>query len=400
MTLPVSPNQIRAVDIKQELGLLGTTTLNIGSTAARALAGKTTVNSEIKWSDFWGKTAGIVISVPRVKDLLHLYTTAVNAGWDPTSTKPLTIILDCVVWNSVYQNSALEISGYYRGGLTVYIKRGVFGRGGDANYFTPPNTWGSPHNAGHAIGISIAAGPYATPYVKIIADGPIYGGGGSGGGYYSAGGGAGGGHGGDGRPAPGATPTSPSSQIQGGARGTISSSVPNTGPVASYPSWSVVVTNGGNGAIHTTDRVESSGGGGGGFGYSPGYNDAGGSQGVLNPAIRFNDPLSAGLGGAAGGGGGSKNWICGGRGGDGGSNGLPGSPANSYDPACTYASWYSVGGGGGGFGAPGGVGWGSTNVAGIGGKAISSSVPVYTTLTIVDNGPTQIGQPWIRGAIS
>lgn len=323
MTLPAS-GPISLNNVNVELGLSGTTSINMNQASVRTLFGK--ASGAISMSDGYGKSNRAAVSYTFTSSTANASLNVSSLGGYSAGTSDITVTVNSGVYLYATStgNYGLNLTGATAGDTVTLVNNGfILGQGGVGGAGLPSGTAGT--NAGPAlnIGTGVNITINNTNGSAYIAGGG--GGGGAGGNYGPAGGGAGGGTGGYMYQSYGNI-TAP-----GGAGGGIGASGSN-GNVASK-------------TICGELYVLRSGAGGGRI--LPGSGGAGSTS-------------DAGTiyGGGAGGGG---KWRNGAAGGNGGS-------ANAVGGAGTGTGGLKSGGGGGGWGASGGT---SDRAAGVGGKAVN-----------------------------
>lgn len=318
MTTP--SGQISLNDVNVELGKSGTTTIALGNSDVRGLAG--VASGQISMNDLRGKSSVVNLSYTFSSNTADASLNLSSLSGYSAGKTNFTVTINSGVYLYATSNSSygLNITGGAVGDTLVIVNNGyIMGKGGKGAYYGVSN----PINGGTALNLGFAM---TSCTINNTNSSAYIGGGGGGGGCWSSsqyknagGGGAGGGDGGTdsnggGVGSSGGNGTSSTSYAAGGGGGRV------------FP-----------GVGATTDYVSASGNGVHGTSYFPGR---------------------GGTGGGAGGG-----WTLkseGHQGGNGGSSNSSGGTAN-------YA-----GGGGGGWGASGGNTNGGSG-GGSGGKAVNTN---------------------------
>jgi hypothetical protein len=317
--------------IEIELGGNGTTTISLGASDVRTLAGVPT--GQISFSNFYGKSNRVSISYTFTGSTLNASLNVATIGGYISGRSDITVTINSGIylWSNSISTPGLVLTGTSSGDTVNIINNGyIIGMGGSGR----PANGQNGENGGNAMSIS-------SNISLNNANGYIGGGGGGGAGnqwygvnYGSGGGGGAGGAGGG------------SSGISGGAGGSIGNYGETTCGVGYYCCGSIVCQNpaggGGGGRIMPGSRTSYPGywiGVGGSAGGSGGNTDnyayPGGSYGG---GPEENGGTGNGNGGNGGGGGG---W-----GGSGGANALGqtgGSPGkaialNGYTATITAGS--------------------------------------------------------------
>lgn len=270
MTLPVS-GAISLNQVNVELGLAGTTSINMNQASVRTLFG--VPSGAISMSNGYGKANQFAFTISSNQTNANLRTLAVAAGWPGTSKVVATIGSGVQITSTAVGTSALTVNGSFPGGVEL-INTGTIlgkgGRGGDGGWgpnYTLTNPGGQAGNAGGtALTVSVA--------ITINnASGIVSGGGGGGGGggleaVCCAGqGGGGGGGGGNGTGAGGLGGRSDAYGAGGSAGGTLSGGAGGAGGFhAGQARGGTGGAGGTNAAAGATGGAGNQGGGGGGGG--------------------------------------------------------------------------------------------------------------------------------------
>lgn len=195
MTLPAS-GAISLNQVNVELGLAGTTSINMNQASVRTLFG--VPSGAISMSNGYGKSNQFAFTISANTADANLRTLAVNAGWGGSSKVAATINSGVYVYSSSTGSPGLTINGAFPAGVTLVNNGFITGRGGMGG---KAPTGRSSATAGQAGGLALAV----TVAVTINNVGTIGGGGGGGGasdywqvqsgksfsGYYGGGGGGG-----------------------------------------------------------------------------------------------------------------------------------------------------------------------------------------------------------------
>ncbi len=176
MTLPVSgPISLNAVNV--ELGLSGTTSINMNQASVRTLFG--VPSGTIRMSDGYGKANQFAFTISSDTTNGNLRTLAVNAGWNQTSKVVATISAGIYVSANSTGTPGLTISGSFPGGVELINNGFIIGMGGNGGNGGGPFA-GSPSGGGSggtALSVSTA--------VSITNNGTVGGGGGGGQAQYN-----------------------------------------------------------------------------------------------------------------------------------------------------------------------------------------------------------------------
>lgn len=340
MTLPAS-GPISLNNVNVELGLSGTTSINMNQASVRTLFA--VPSGAISMSNGYGKSNRSVISHTFASNTANasLNVTSISGYTAGTSDITITVNSSVYLYSTSTGTPGLTLSGGSAGDTVTLVNNGfIVGMGGAG---------GGAGSAGAAGGIALQLG-FNTTINNTNGSAYIGGGGGGGGAGVTVcgagGGGAGGGAGGNSGGSPAAS---------GGAGGGVGASGSN-GSVVSF-----------NECCNTYYR----GGGGGGGRIFAGSGGAGG-RGQTQP-YSSNAP---GAGGGSGGGGGTLAGANFNNAGAGGS-------ANASGGAASGGGQVSAGGGGG-WGASGGTG---SSGGGSGGKAVNLN---GKTATFVSSDTTRV----------
>lgn len=282
MTLPASgPISLNQVNV--ELGLAGTTSINMNQASVRTLFG--VPSGAISMSDGYGKSNTFSFTIAANQTNANLRTLAVSAGWNQASNVSATINGGIYISSNGTGTPALTVNGSFPAGVTLTNNGFIVGAGGNGG-------------KGYSNGAAGAAGGTAlsvSTAISITNNGTVAGGGGGGGGGMGA----------------GSTPTKDGFAwwAGGGGGGGRSSAVVNTsggaaGDLLAGASQFLQAGAGGTGTV--------SGAGGGGAGGNSGaaQGGAGGSGGGWGSAGATGGSATANLPytrqGPAGGGGGGN----------------------------------------------------------------------------------------------
>jgi hypothetical protein len=311
-------------DVNVELGLSGTTTIQMNQANVRTLAGVGGSGTTISMNDLRGKSNRVTLSYTFSSNTANasLNLSAISGYISGKSDITVTVNSGVYLYATSTGGYGLNLSGATTGDTLTIVNNGfIMGQGGNAG-ISADGTSGVGNAGGPALNLNTGINPTITNTSGYIAGG----GGGGASGYLNSGfvggGGGGGAGGGNG---------STSARGYAGGSGGSPGSTGNNGTGGVYQ-WGKSVSG-------------SSGGGGGGGRIIPGSGGSGGITGNINGTIQ------RGVGGGAGGGGGAGSS-------DGGAGG--GSTSSGSD-----GPGYGGGGGGGG-------GWGAA-----GGKAANASSGGY-----------------------
>jgi hypothetical protein len=284
MALPAS-GAISLNQVNVELGLSGTTSINMNQATVRTLFG--VASGAISMSNGYGKANQFSFSIASNTNNANLRTLAVNAGWDGTTKVVATLNSGIYFSSTAVGTAALTINGSWPGGVEFINNGTVVGDGGNGGYGGSSTAGGPGGGGGLALLVQSAV---SVRNNGIIAGG---GGGGSGGFPFAFGSGKdatllGGGGGGGGR--------SGLTNSAGGAKGLSS------GPYA--PAHADA------GGAGTVSSAGAGGAGGYGSGYTGYAGGAGGGWGATGTTGQSNNQ-SGGAGGAATSGSGSYiTWLA------------------------------------------------------------------------------------------
>ena len=249
MTLPAS-GAISLNNVNVELGLSGTTSINMNQATVRTLFA--VASGAISMSDGYGKSNTFSFTISSGQTNANLRTLALNAGWPGASKVIATIGSGIYISSNSTGTPALTVNGSFPGGVELINNGLIVGMGGSGGAGRSVNSsevgfGGSDGSAGGlALSVSVA--------LTLNNAGTIAGGGGGGGGGragFDDGNEFGGGGGGGGR-------SSNAANSAGGAGGTGGS---------------------GNGTVGGTGTVSSAGGGGNGGAAGPRSAAPGGAGG-------------------------------------------------------------------------------------------------------------------------
>lgn len=275
MALP-SSGPISLNNVNVELGLSGTTSINMNQASVRTLFG--VPSGTIRMSDGYGKSNEFAFNISSNQVNSDLRSLAISAGWDQSTKLTATITSGVYVYSNSTGTPALTVNGSFPNGVTLVNNGYILGMGGNGGTGCSTGfTSGSPGNSG-GIGLSVSSAVSINNASGVIAGG---GGGGGGGGSLNEGG------------------------------------YGKSGPYIQY-GWA-----GGGGGGGRTGLANSAGGGpGGGNFYQASRHPAGGNGGDVN------GPGSGGIGGAAP----NAGFYAGegGYGGGWGSSGARGQDGRSY----------------------------------------------------------------------
>ena len=174
MTLPASgPISLNQVNV--ELGLAGTTSINMNQASVRTLFG--VPSGAISMSNGYGKSNTFSFTIASNQTNANLRTLAVNAGWNQASNVSATINGGIYISSNGTGTPALTVNGSFPAGVTLINNGfivGAGGNGGTGYYYGSAGAGG-----GTALSVSTA--------ISITNNGTVAGGGGGGGGGMSAG---------------------------------------------------------------------------------------------------------------------------------------------------------------------------------------------------------------------
>lgn len=172
MTLPAS-GAISLNDVNVELGLSGTTSINMNQATVRTLFG--IASGAIAMSDGYGKSNEFAFTISSNTTNANLRTLALAAGWPGTAKVVATINSSIFVSSTSTGTPALTINGSFPGGVSLINNGTIQGQGGGGG-----NGGGAAQAgfAGSAGGLALSV----TVAVTLTNNNRIAGGGGGGGG--------------------------------------------------------------------------------------------------------------------------------------------------------------------------------------------------------------------------
>lgn len=174
MTLPAS-GAISLNQVNVELGLSGTTSINMNQASVRTLFG--VPSGAISMSNGYGKSNTFSFSIASNQTNANLRTLAVNAGWNQASNVSATINGGVYISSNGTGTPALTVNGSFPAGVTLTNNGFIVGAGGNGGTGYYYGTAGA--GGGTALSVSTA--------ISITNNGTVAGGGGGGGGGMSAG---------------------------------------------------------------------------------------------------------------------------------------------------------------------------------------------------------------------
>jgi hypothetical protein len=281
MTLPVS-GPISLNNVNVELGLSGTTSINMNQASVRTLFG--VPSGAIAMSDGYGKANQFSFTISSDTTNGNLGTLATAAGWNGSSALVATIAPGIYVSSNSTGTPGLTISGSFPGGVSLINNGLIVGMGGSGGPGgTGPDQPGFYGSSGGGGGTALAV----SSAVTLTNNGTIAGGGGGGGGaggsfgsayytaVYCAGGGGGGGRTGRTNSSGGSGASAYFAGSSGGSGGTAASAG-NGGGGSVYPPYIY--------GENPEDVYPGFSGGSGGSGGAYGSTGTGGSPGSRAPA--------------------------------------------------------------------------------------------------------------------
>lgn len=280
MTLPASgPISLNQVNV--ELGLAGTTSINMNQASVRTLFG--VPSGAISMSNGYGKSNTFSFTIASNQTNANLRTLAVSAGWNQASNVSATINGGIYISSNGTGTPALTVNGSFPAGVTLINNGFIVGMGGNGGKGYYNGAAGA--GGGTALSVSTA--------ISITNNGTVAGGGGGGGGGMGAGSApnkdgwqwwAGGGGGGGRSSAAANTSGGAAGDLYPGANNFFQAGAGGTGTVSGP---------GGGGAGGSFGSVGGAGGSGGGWGSS------GATGGSASGGLSYN---RTGPGGGGGGG--------------------------------------------------------------------------------------------------
>lgn len=181
MTLPAS-GPISLNNVNVELGLSGTTSINMNQSSVRTLFGKP--SGAISMSDGYGKANQFAFTISSNQTNANLRTLAVNAGWNQSTKVVATINSGVYVSSNSTGTAGLTINGSFPNGVELInngVIAGMGGAGGKGrSWYNPytPDTYNGTNGSSGGLALT-ASVPISITNNNIIAGG---GGGGGGGG--------------------------------------------------------------------------------------------------------------------------------------------------------------------------------------------------------------------------
>jgi hypothetical protein len=278
-----------------ELGQSTSTQISLNDTLVRTMAGKTSANSAISFSDLYGKTAEFIFNdtISSDQSRYHLRNAAILAGWNGIIILKATVTINAgVTVGTAIGYYAFDTGASFPVGsiLTLNNYGSIIGWGGPGGYGGGITSVNPNQLSASSSGSNGGPALYARSNITISNFGTIGGGGGGGGGGGSAvsldgglwtGGLGGGGGGGAGSPIG-----------SGGAAGSWSGT-------SASPGSSGTANSGGNGGSYLNVGTSSWSGRRGGSGGNGGSLGANGSAGEDGNPVLLQSPVQ-GLGGAVG----------------------------------------------------------------------------------------------------
>ena len=178
MALPAT-GAISLSAVNTELGLSGTTQINMNDAAVRTLFGVPSGAIQLA-ANGYGKANQFAFSITSNQTNANLRTLAINAGWNQSSAVVATINNGVTIHSNSTGTAGLTVNGSWPGGVSLISNGSIYGQGG-----TGGRGWGAPGGATpHTNGQAGFAGGSALSVsvpITITNNGTLYGGGGGGG---------------------------------------------------------------------------------------------------------------------------------------------------------------------------------------------------------------------------
>ena len=128
MTLPAS-GAISLNQVNVELGLSGTTSINMNQASVRALFG--VPSGAISMSNGYGKSNEFPFTISSNQTNANLRTLAVNAGWNQSTKVAATINSGIYVYSTAVGTPGLTINGAFPNGVVLTNNGLIVGMGGN-----------------------------------------------------------------------------------------------------------------------------------------------------------------------------------------------------------------------------------------------------------------------------
>jgi hypothetical protein len=182
MALP-SSGPISLNNVNVELGLSGTTSINMNQASVRTLFG--VPSGAIRMSDGYGKSNEFAFAISSNQVNANLRSLATSAGWDQSTKLIATINGGVYVYSNSTGTPGLTINGSFPNGVTLVNNGYILGMGGNGSTGCSVGfTSASPGDSG-GTALSVSSATTINNASGVIAGG---GGGGGGGGALNEGG--------------------------------------------------------------------------------------------------------------------------------------------------------------------------------------------------------------------